>query len=104
MKLRRGTKPSDHDDEAQKFWCHYVVENEKSHGNSAHSIYDSADITLTSKQLCAGLPATNNSIAAYNGQHEEDYGGPLICFQNKQPILTGISSSNSLSSKTGNPG
>ena len=57
------------------------------HGNSEHSIYDSDDITLTSKQLCAGLPATNNSIAAYNGQHEEDYGGPLICFQNKQPIL-----------------
>ena len=72
-----------------------------------HSVYnDYYETTLNENQLCAGLPSNTYTTAAFNGQHKEDSGGPLICIDNrsKEPIFTGVTSSNSLSTKTGHPG
>ena len=71
-----------------------------------HSDYTSKEILLNDNQLCAGLPSNNGFIGQFNGKHKEDFGGPLICINqtNQEPILTGIASSNSLSTKKGQPG
>ena len=71
-----------------------------------HSVYNEYGTTLNENQLCAGLPSNTNRTAAFNGQYKEDLGGPLICIDSisKKPIFTGITSSNSLSTKTGHPG
>ena len=71
-----------------------------------HSVYNHFETTLNENQLCAGLPSNTNTTAAFNGQHKEDSGGPLICIDNisQEPIFTGVTSSNSLSTKTGHPG
>ena len=71
-----------------------------------HSVYANFATTLNENQLCAGIPSNNNSIISFNGEYEEDFGGPLICLDktNKKPTFTGIASSNSLSTKNGQPG
>ena len=71
-----------------------------------HYVYNHFGTTLNENQLCAGLPSNTNSTAPFNGKHQEDFGGPLICLDktNQKPIFTGISSSNSLSTKNGQPG
>ena len=71
-----------------------------------YSVYNHFETTLNENQLCAGLPSNTNTTAAFNGQHKEDPGGPLICINNisQEPIFTGVTSSNSLSTKTGDPG
>ena len=71
-----------------------------------HSVYNDYEMTLNKNQLCAGLPSNTNETAAFNGQYQEDLGGPLICIDtiSKKPIFTGVTSSNSLSTKTGHPG
>ena len=70
-----------------------------------HSVYkDYYETTLNENQLCAGLPSTTNTTVAFNGQYQEDLGGPLICLDNTaKPIFTGVTSYNSLSTKTGYP-
>ena len=62
--------------------------------------------TLNEKQLCAGLPTNSKYTLKFSGEHEEDFGGPLICLDKttKTPVFTGIASSNSLSTRTGHPG
>ena len=71
-----------------------------------HSIYNEYGTTLNKNQLCAGLPSNTKTTAAFNGQYKEDLGGPLICIDSisKKPIFTGVTSSNSLSTKSGYPG
>ena len=71
-----------------------------------HSSYNNFGTTLNENQLCAGIPSNTNFIAAFNGEYEQDFGGPLICLDatNKQPIFTGVASSNSLSTMIGQPG
>ena len=71
-----------------------------------HSVYNDYEMTLNKNQLCAGLPSNTNQIAAFNGQYQEDLGGPLICIDSigKKPFFTGVTSSNSLSTKPGQPG
>ena len=61
---------------------------------------------LNENQICAGLPSNSNYSLPFNGQYEEDFGGPLICLDkdNKIPIFTGVASSNSISTKRGYPG
>ena len=61
---------------------------------------------LNENQLCAGLPSNSNYTLPFSGEYVEDFGGPLICIDNtnQKPIFTGISSSNSLSTKRGHPG
>ena len=76
--------------------------------NEQHS-YSSLGVNVNENQLCAGIPTKINkrtTIAPFKGKHAEDFGGPLICLdqQSHQPIFTGISSSNSLSTKPGQPG
>lgn len=72
----------------------------------SHSVYDHFGTTLNQNQLCAGIPSKTDFIAPFSGKYEEDFGGPLICLDktNQQPIFTGIASSNSLSTKSGQPG
>ena len=70
-----------------------------------HGDYNFFETALNENQLCAGIPSNTEFIAPYNGEHEEDYGGPLICLESGgRPIFTGVSSSNSLSTKHGQPG
>ena len=71
-----------------------------------HSVYSHFGTSLNENQLCAGLPSRTDEIAAFSGKYLEDFGGPLICLNktNKQPVFTGVSSSNSLSTKSGHPG
>ena len=71
-----------------------------------HNIYDDFGITLNVNQLCAGLPSKINHIGKFNGEYEEDFGGPLICLKKNEnePIFTGVSSFNSLSTENGQPG
>ena len=71
-----------------------------------HNVYKDFDTTLNENQLCAGLPSNTNYTAAFTGEHEEDSGGPLICLDktSQKPIFTGVASSNSLSTKSGQPG
>ena len=71
-----------------------------------HSTYNAFGTSLNENQLCAGLPSNTDLIAPFNGQYEEDFGGPLICLdeEKQKPIFTGITSSNSLSTKSGQPG
>ena len=71
-----------------------------------HSTYNNFGTTLNENQLCAGIPSNTNFIAPFNGKYEQDFGGPLICLDpaTKQPIFTGITSTNSLSTTTGEPG
>ena len=71
-----------------------------------HSVYSHFETTLNENQLCAGIPSSTEYIAPFSGKYEEDFGGPLICLdkENQQPIFTGIASSNSLSTKSGQPG
>ena len=70
-----------------------------------HSDYNYFGVSLNENQLCAGIPSNSEFIAPFNGEHEEDYGGPLICLSSDQsPFLTGVSSSNSLSTQHGHPG
>ena len=70
-----------------------------------HSDYNFFEVSLNENQLCAGIPSNTDLILPYNGEHEEDYGGPLICLAfDGRPIFTGVSSSNSLSTKHGQPG
>ena len=71
-----------------------------------HRDYTYYEETLTKNQLCAGLPSNTNYTLPFSGEYMEDFGGPLICLDktNQQPIFTGISSSNSLSTKHGHPG
>ena len=55
--------------------------------------------------MCAGLPSNTDFIGSFNGQYVEDFGGPLICLDDeKKPIFTGVTSSNSLSRKHKQPG
>ena len=63
-------------------------------------------MTLNINQLCAGLPSNTNLTAPFNGEYQEDFGGPLICLDKKsnKPIFTGVASSNSLSVIAGRPG
>ena len=71
-----------------------------------HSVYSHFGTSLNENQLCAGLPSKTNEIAPFSGKYVEDFGGPLICLNktNQQPIFTGVASSNSLSTKSGQPG
>ena len=71
-----------------------------------HSTYNNFGTTLNENQLCAGIPSNTNFIAPFNGKYEQDFGGPLICLDpaTKQPIFTGVTSTNSLSTTTGEPG
>ena len=71
-----------------------------------HILYAEFGITLNKNQLCAGLPSKRNKTVSFNGENQEDFGGPLICLDKstQQPIFTGIASSNSLSTKLGQPG
>ena len=71
-----------------------------------HSNYEHFGETLNENQLCAGLPSNSNVTLPFNGKHEEDFGGPLICLNNTNPmpIFTGIKASNSMSTKSGQPG
>ena len=70
-----------------------------------HSVYSHLGTSVNQNQLCAGLPSNTNYTAPFSGKHEEDFGGPLICLdKEKRPIFTGIASSNSLSTKQGQPG
>ena len=71
-----------------------------------NSVYKDFDTTLNENQLCAGLPSNTNNTASFTGEHEEDFGGPLICLDkiSQKPIFTGVASSNSLSTKNGQPG
>ena len=71
-----------------------------------HSVYNAFETTLNKNQLCAGLPSNSDLTVGFNGQHQEDFGGPLICLEgtNKKPIFTGVTSSNSLSTRSGYPG
>lgn len=70
-----------------------------------HSDYNYFGVSLNENQLCAGIPSNAELIAPFNGEHEEDYGGPLICLApDRSLFLTGVSSSNSLSTKDGHPG
>ena len=65
------------------------------------TIYSIFGTTLNENQLCAGLPSTSNGILPFVGKYLEDFGGPLICLDqtNQNPIFTGVTSSNSLSTK-----
>ena len=51
--------------------------------------------------LCAGLPSQSGNFASFVGKYMEDFGGPLICLdeKNNQPRFTGVTSKNSLSMK-----
>ena len=71
-----------------------------------HQEYTHFAQTLNENQLCAGLPSNSNYTLSFSGEYMEDFGGPLICIDkiNQKPIFTGISSSNSLSTKRGHPG
>ena len=71
-----------------------------------HSTYNIFGTTLNENQLCAGIPSNTNFIAPFNGKYEQDFGGPLICLDptSKQPIFTGVASTNSLSTIIGEPG
>ena len=70
------------------------------------SIYTDFETRVNANQLCAGLPSKTNYTTPFSGLYEEDFGGPLICLDKttKAPIFTGVSSSNSLSTKRGQPG
>ena len=72
----------------------------------SHSDYRFFGETLNENQVCAGLPSNSKYALPFSGEHEEDFGGPLICLDKttKTPIFTGISSSNSLSRRSGHPG
>ena len=56
---------------------------------------------MNENQLCAGIPSNTDFIVPFNGKYEQDFGGPLICIDptTKQPIFTGVTSANSLSTK-----
>ena len=70
-----------------------------------HSVYGHFGQTLNENQLCAGIPSNGNHTIPFSGEHQEDFGGPLICLDKSQkPVFTGIASSNSLSTKQGHPG
>ena len=70
-----------------------------------HSVYSHFGQTLNENQLCAGIPSNSNYTLPFSGKYEEDFGGPLICLDKTQkPVFTGIASSNSLSTKEGQPG
>ena len=71
-----------------------------------NSVYKTVETKVNVNQLCAGLPSNTNYTAPFNGEYEEDLGGPLICLSGTEgkPIFTGVSSLNSLSTKTGHPG
>ena len=55
-------------------------------------MYGGLGTTLNENQLCAGLPSEKLTVP-FNGQHQEDFGGPLICLLkdkvNQKPIFTG---------------
>ena len=71
-----------------------------------HSLYSHFGIVLNENQMCAGLPSKTHYFAPFDGMYQEDFGGPLICLDktNQQPIFTGLTSSNSFSTKSGDPG
>ena len=71
-----------------------------------HYVYNFLGTTINENQVCAGLPSNTNLTAPFNGKHQEDFGGPLICLDetNLKPIFTGITSFNSLSTERGQPG
>ena len=71
-----------------------------------HMTYNKIGTTLNENQLCAGLPSNTNYTAPLNRKYEEDFGGPLICLDkdDRKPIFTGVTSSNSLSTESGRPG
>lgn len=71
-----------------------------------HSNYNIFGTTLNENQLCAGIPSNTDFIVPFNGKYEQDFGGPLICIDptTKQPIFTGVTSANSLSTKIDQPG
>ena len=71
-----------------------------------HSVYSHFGTVLNENQLCAGLPSNTQLTAPFNGIYQEDFGGPLICLDktNHQPMFTGLTSSNSFSTKSGYPG
>ena len=55
--------------------------------------------------LCAGIPSKNGTIIGFNGEHEQDFGGPLICYNElNEPFLAGVSLNNTFSSENGHPG
>ena len=70
-----------------------------------NSYYNFFEETLNENQLCAGIPSNSKYTIPFSGKHQEDFGGPLICLDKttKNPIFTGIASSNSLSTKRGQP-
>ena len=71
-----------------------------------YSHYNKLETVLNDNQLCGGLPSNKNFFAPYSGNYVEDFGGPLICLDKKSqnPIFTGVTSSNSFSTKSGHPG
>ena len=71
-----------------------------------HSLYSHFGTVLNDNQLCAGLPSKTQLVAPFNGIYQEDFGGPLICLDktNQEPLFTGLTSSNSFSTKSGYPG
>ena len=73
---------------------------------NSHRIYNEFGTTVNENQLCAGIPSRTNYFSPFSGEYEEDFGGPLICLDsvNQKPIFTGIASSNTLSTRHGNPG
>lgn len=73
---------------------------------NSHRIYNEFGTNLTENQLCAGIPSQANFTAPFSGEYQEDFGGPLICLDRvkHEPIFTGVASSNSLSTRYGNPG
>ena len=73
---------------------------------NSHSTYNQFGTSLNINQLCAGVPSKTNNTYPFRGKYEEDFGGPLICLDkiDQRPIFTGVASSNSLSTRKGNPG
>ena len=71
-----------------------------------YSYYNYFEEKMTENQFCAGLPSNSNLTAPFSGDHEEEFGAPLICLNTttQNPIFAGITSSNSLSAKHGHPG
>ena len=69
-------------------------------------VYNNFDISLNENQLCAGIPSSTNAFTPFGGSYHEDSGGPLICLDkiSQTPIFTGVSSSNTFSTKHGYPG
>ena len=69
-------------------------------------VYSHFDISLNINQLCAGIPSRTKSPTRFIGNYDDDFGAPLICIDkiSKIPIFTGVSSSNTFSTRNGYPG